>query len=278
MRSCPPPSALHALASVIDDSTRHESGHLLFHVVEEPGDLVLGVRPLPLGSHPFDELAGFTAPTDWVMLGMRVTGTAHHLDDERGSQRSVTTYVMNRTGDECSLLRCAGVVTHLPGRAAGTLPDLCRRVLGLPTDPAPPSTAALWTVVWLDRIVDGWGDPSQRRALTTSWANVAALHPAATAVSQDRRRALDHPDQLTVLGRAHADAWPWARLRAEPEVIPLPDGVLPPSITSWMDDGFYARWALSAFPPAPTLARDLAGLLDDGVSERLLQALEGLAA
>lgn len=276
MRSCPPPSALHALACVIDESTRHEPGHVLIHVVEEDDDLVLGLRPLPEGTHPFGELAGFTAPDDWAMIGLRVRGTARHLDDEQPGRPSATTYLLRRSGEECSLLRTADEVTPLPGRAEGTVPDLCRRVLALPTDPPPPSTTALWSVAWLDQIVAGWGDPERRRALTTSWAAVVALHPA---VILDRSRfPLDHPDQVATLARAHAAAWPWSRLRAQPGALSLPDGTLPPSITSWMDDGFFARWAFGAFPPAAVLLRDITQLVDHCVGERIVRTLEGLAA
>lgn len=276
MRSCPPPSALHALACIIDETTRHEPGHVLIHVVEEDDDLVLSLRPLPEGTHPFGELAGFTAPDDWAMIGLRVRGTARHLEGDQAAHESITTYLLRRTGEECSLLRSAEEVTALPGRAEGTLPDLCRRVLALPTDPPPPSTTALWSVVWLDRIVAGWGDPERRRALTTSWAAVVALHPAATATQ--RSSPLDHPDQVAALARAHAAAWPWARLRAQPHALPLPDGTLPPSITTWMDDGFFARWAFGAFPPTAALARDVTQLLDDCVGARVVRTLERLAA
>jgi hypothetical protein len=73
---------------------------------------------------------------------------------------------------------------------------------------------------------------------------------------------------------AHAAAWPWSRLRAEPEALQLPDGHLPAPITSWMDDGFYARWALGAFPHLATLARDLFDLLDPELRAPFVDALE----
>lgn len=263
---------IDAVAQLVDEGTLDEPGHVLVHVIEEPDDIVLGLKPLEVGVHPFGELAAFTAPPEWSMVGLRVRGTAHHLDEGRRAERTSTTYLLHRSGEERSLLRTDQEVTPLAGRASGTLPDLCRRVLGLPTDPAPRSTALLWTVAWLDRILEAWGDPDRRRGLCASWSRLACLHPAvAGAPDQD-------PSHLITLGRAHAEEWPWARLRAAPHALHLPDGHLPPHITGWMDDGFYARWALGAFPAPATLARDVCHLLDDHVGERLVVAVEGLLA
>lgn len=281
-RPCAPPSALCSLARLIDDSARDQPGHLLIHVVEDDDDLVLGTRALPTDTHPFSELAGFTAPPDWAVMGVRVRGIAHHLDGDpdhhrRAPQPSCTTYLVHRCGEESSVLRHGDTVTNLSGRAAGTLPDLCRRVLGLSTDPPPPSTTALWTVAWLDRLIESWGEPTRRRVLTTSWPEVAALHPA-VARGPARTNDLEDPHQLVAVASAHAAAWPWSRLRSQPDALPLPVGALSTQITEWMDDGFYARWAIGAFPPAGELVHDLVPLLDPAVATALLLALEGLAA
>lgn len=243
-----------AIARLVDEGAVDEPGHLLVHVVDDGDDVLLGVKPLAADTHPFGELAGFTAPDDWSMFGVRVRGTAHHLDDARPPERSVTTFVLDRSGAERSIVRVGKRVDALPGPACGTVPDLCRRVLSLPTDPAPSTTAVLWTVAWLDRLIDAWGDPSRRPALR-EWSAIAALHPAADG------RCLDDPAELVAAARAHTEAWSWERLRGAPAALHLPDGPLPAAITGWMDDGFYARWALGAFPPPATLARDLAGLL-----------------
>ncbi|MGH9274250.1 MAG: hypothetical protein ACRDZU_06360, partial [Acidimicrobiales bacterium] len=155
-----------------------------------------------------------------------------------------------------------------------TIPDLCRRVLALPTPPAPSSTAVLWTVAWLDRVIEAWGDPP-RRQLMSSWAGIAVLHPAALARPHDLADPHD-PAQLVAAARVHAAEWTWARLRGEPDALLLPDAHLPEHITSWMDDGFYARWALGAFPHPATLARDLLGLLDPALGPRFVDTLERL--
>ncbi|MEO7429709.1 MAG: hypothetical protein ABIY48_10075, partial [Acidimicrobiales bacterium] len=108
------------------------------------------------------------------------------------------------------------------------------------------------------------------------WSDLAQLHPAvADAARRELVPSLDVP-RLIDLGRAHAEGWPWGRLRAEPERLHLPDGDLPRPITEWMDDGFYARWAIGAFPPPATLARDLSHLLNPELGGALVTALEGL--
>lgn len=247
-----------AIARLVDEGAVDEPGHLLVHVADDGDDLLLGLKPLAIDTHPFAELAGFTAPADWSMFGVRVRGTAHHLDDDRPPERSTTTYLLHRTGAERSIVRTGDRTDALPGPACGTIPDLCRRVLGLPTEPAPPTTAVLWTVAWLDRLIEAWGDPVLRSSLG-SWPAMAALHPAAAVLSTPALRA---PTRLVAAAHAHSATWTWAALRGAPDTLLLPNGPLPVAITSWMDDGFYARWALGAFPPAATLARDLAGLLD----------------
>lgn len=273
---CGPPD-VHTIASLVDDASLEEPGHLLIHVADETAtDFQLGLMPLDRETHPFGEVAGFTAPSDWSMFGMRVHGTARHLDSARPAETSVTTFLVHRSGAESSIIRRGAAVDALPGPASGTIPDLCRRVLGLPTDPAPPATDALWLLAWLDRILEAWGDPSRRARIESSWVELALLHPAIATAADDDLLRLDDPACLIALGQAHTEAWTWARLRAHPEALALPDGALPAYITEWMDDGFYARWATGAFPPATSLARDVGALLDESVCRVLVEVMQGL--
>jgi hypothetical protein len=270
-----PPRHIDALARLIDEGTVDEPGHVLVHVADDGADLLLGVRPLDPGTHPFTELAGCTAPPEWTMVGLRVRGTAHHLEGDHPPTSTSTTFLLSRDGAERSVLRTGDSVRALPGPATGTLPDLCRRVLGLPTAPPPPTTGGLWTVAWLDQLVDAWGDPARRAQLASSWEHVASLHPALGSAGVDDPGRAD-PAQLAALARAHADAWGWERLRHHPEALPLPDGQLPVDITTWMDDGFYARWAVGAFPPLTVLALDVLDLLDDHLRAPYVETLDAL--
>lgn len=273
------PSPLQPVARLVDELGEDEPGHLLVHVLDAPGpDLAIGTAPLDRSVHPFTELAGVTAPEAWHTFGVRVRGRAHHLDEPEGTPEPVsTTFLVDRAGHEASVLRRGGTSLDLPGRAEGTIPDLCRRVLGLPTPPPPtPTSRSLWITLWLDRIMAAWNDPERRREVTASWAQLAGLHPAVAASPTDDLLRIGDPSRLLVLARAHTEAWPWARLRAEPAAVALPDGPLPVEVTSWMDDGFFARWALGSLAPVETLVTDLLSLLDDPLREQLRACLIAL--
>jgi hypothetical protein len=204
-----------------------------------------------------------------------VHGTAHHLDGACPPTRTSTTFLVDRDGEEASILRTPAGAQPLVAPATGTVADVCRRVLDLPTAPPPPTTAVLWAVAWLDRVVEAWGDPARRRQVASCWAQVAVLHPAVRPAPEHDLLVLDQPAELVALAQAHTVAWTWARLRHEPDALRLPTGHLPVDVTSWMDDGFYARWALGAFPDPTTLAHELTGLLEPELRRPFLHALEG---
>lgn len=270
------PAQIDALVRLIDEGTVDDPGHLLVHVADDGDDVLLGVRPLDAGTHPFTELAGCIAPPEWKMVGLRVRGLAHQLDGDIPPTRTSTTYLVDRGGAERSIMRTGDRVQALAGPATGTLPDLCRRVLGLPTAPPPRTTTTLWTVAWLDRVIEAWGDPTRRVRLASSWADVAALHPALSPPGDGDRLGLEEPARLAAIARDHAHAWGWERLRHHPAVLPLPEGSLPVEISTWMDDGFFARWALGAFPPLEVLAIDVLDLVDDHVRAPFVASVEAL--
>lgn len=275
LRSRPPCGhQLAAVAELIDGAMPDHDGHLLVHVIEEPDDVALGLLPIPRSEHPMSVLAGFTAPDDWAAVGVRARGTAHHLDGDDASESARATFLVHRNGASHSMLRVGDDVTHVAVPVEGTLPDACRRVLGLPTAPAPARSTLLWTAVWLDRGLQALLDPPRGGLGHLRWSDLAALHPA---VDPDGP-APATGKKLAALADAHTRAWPWARLRAEPEVVRLPDG--PPSrhITEWMDDGFYARWALGAFPSILTLATDVRHALDDHGRTELTRMVAALLA
>jgi hypothetical protein len=264
---------LQSLATIVDQATADTPGHVLVRV-EGPyqPDVNLGLKPLGEG-HPFDELAGFVAPDDWTVLGLRTSGTARHLDRPGGEpQRIASTFLIDRRGREASVLRFDGEVIESPGRASGTIPDTCRRVMGLATDPPPGTTELLWSAMWLDRIVERWAQP-QRRCDLTSFAQLAILHPAVHAPSPPDLLAVADPASLARVARPHAAATPWDRLRRAEEPLHLPDGGLSPDIARWMDDGFFARWALGAYPHLATAAFEAKDLLGPALGPQLIEAL-----
>jgi hypothetical protein len=272
----PSPRKIDAIAHLVDEGAVDDPDHVLVHVVDEGDDLLLGLKPLDVGTHPFHELAGFTAPEEWSMFGLRVHGTAHHLDGACPPTRTTTTFLVSRDGEEASILRTSAGAEPLVGPASGTIADTCRRVLDLPTAPPPPTTALLWTIAWLDRVMEAWGDPTRRRQVASSWAQVAVLHPAVSQAPEHDLLVLDEPATLIELARAHTAAWTWTRLRQDADALRLPHGHLPSDVASWMDDGFFARWALGAFPDPGTLVHELLGLLEPELQWSVVEVLEGV--
>jgi hypothetical protein len=270
--SRPSPGALLAqVVRIVADAALDTEGHTAFHLVTPPGpDLSIGVLPLPPGSHPFPELAGLLAPPEWSAFGLCVHGRAHHLEERRDPVATTMAFAVDRAGHEASVALLDGALVDLPSRAEGTIPDLCRRVLARPTDPAQPSTAVLWTTRWLHDVLAAWHEPARRRAIASTWSAVAALHPAAADAVPRTPRA------LVRAAHAHANEHPWRALRESPDPFEVPDESLPPSVAAWMDDGFFARWVVGGYPPLPHLYERLRPLLDRDVARSVDEALLGL--
>lgn len=272
-----------------------------------PSDEALAWYPLD-GAHPLDLLLGFVAPLHWRALGVHCLGQARHLDEPRppahpadgepsGHERAgrgdgggsgfrhrpadeaadvTMTLLFDRQGRSAAVLRRGAAVSALPEAPEGTVADACRRGLGLPTAPAPASTLPLWTLLWLDRVVERAAGTARPR----SWAEVAALHPAVqtgpagaparlTAPSLDPAHldpahldpARHGPAGLVAAARELAAACPWARLRAEPALAPVPGPPPSPALAAWMDDGMWARWLLARLPSPDDLRAAVHALL-----------------
>ena len=70
---------LPSLAGIVDQATADDPGHVMVRVTSPiHPEVDLGLRSLDPGSHPFDVLAGFEAPDDWAVFGLRTTGRARH--------------------------------------------------------------------------------------------------------------------------------------------------------------------------------------------------------
>lgn len=287
MRSTPPPARrrrraarhglLPAVAALVDNSTVLEPDHVLVFV-EAPlcPEVSVGTKTIAAAIHPFEVLAGFRAPDSWSAFGIRVRGLAHHLDDPSSPapQATAVTFLTDREGAESSLMRTGDEVTELPGPALGTIPDLCRRVLGRATEPPPFSPSALWTCVWLDGVLEAWGDPSQQCRLASGWGQLAVLHPAVATGA--RPSDFDDPASLIAAARAHAAQSSWSDLRAAPEPLTLPAGPLDRDVARWMDDGFFARWTVGAFPSPATVVTDLREMLGNRVGSDLTRVVVAL--
>ena len=234
--------------------------------------------------HPLDLLLGFVAPAHWSALGVSSCGLQHQLGDDgravRGADppRVRITVLLDRSGRGAGLLRRGAGLTALPGPPEGTVADACRRALGLATAPPPHTTVGLWTRCWLDRVVDalaGSGGAGGGAGPPT-WRDITRLHPASSAASTLRSgvgRRPD-PDALADATRALADAWPWARLRADPAVVDVPGPLPDARVAAWMDDGMWARWLLAAFPALDDLVDAACSLLAPDLARAARQVVE----
>jgi hypothetical protein len=262
MRPNPPPDPDHdALAALVRaaDEALDDDAVLGVHGAA-PGTGRLAWTPLG-GLHPLDALLGAVAPPHWCAVGVRTRGVATGPD---GTDDVVVTLLVGRTGASASTMRRGDTVVPLPGRPDGTIADACRRALGLPTAPPPGSTALLWTLSWLDRVVAEASarPPGDRR----SWAEVARWHPA---VAGGLAAGPGTPSPAAVAGaaRALAEAWPWPQLRSSPAVVDVPGGPPDLSLSRWMDDGMWARWVLGAFPALDDLVAATRALLTPVVAD-----------
>jgi hypothetical protein len=129
------PDLLERVAHVIDDAHQPDDVHLAAFVeldADDPEAMVLGVRPFE--SHPTEVDWSREVQDSWWALVLCVRGRAHFLDEpDRGAEPIVSTFARSRDGHEVSLLRRGEVVTVLPERAVGRIPDLLRSLL--PADP-----------------------------------------------------------------------------------------------------------------------------------------------
>jgi hypothetical protein len=296
----PAPTGALPLEHLVDEVDRtHPPGPhpTVLRVTERP--LQVGRLLLDDGGHPLDVLLGFTAPPTWAAIGLRCQGHAYDLVDERSPDEPppagdlhapdqrvapvavVVTVLVDRTGQGAGALRRGDVVTRLDGPPEGVVGDACRRALGLPTRPPPPSTTDLWLRVWLDRIVETivFADDADE---LTSWPAVAALHPAAPGQHTSLRanpRSTREP-AITANPYLLADAtlqlaaiWPWSRLRRDPEVADTAQPPLPRHLAEWMDDGMFARWVLSDLVALDTLASTVDDLLPPATSAAIAETV-----
>lgn len=217
------------------------------------------------GSHPLEVLLGFVAPAHWRAVGVSCSGISRRLDGTPSDVDAVrVTALLDRSGDVASVIRRGDDVTVMPEPLEGVVADACRRALDLPTSPPPPSTLELWTLTWLDRLVERAGQGPGGGRLR-SWPAVARLH-AASSPTGGPLEALDPPG-LAAAAAALAEAWTWARLRADPAVLDMPGE--PPSgrLAEWMDDGMWARWLLGLLPSPADLMAAVHALLPPALAD-----------
>lgn len=259
--------SLQDLVAAIDAALYRSDAHQLLRIVGDPPEI--SRRPLDV-DHPLDALLGFTAPDGWTAVGLHCSGSAFSVEEPSAEPLDVVfTFLLDRSGNGAGVMRAGQTVTPLPGPPQGFVGDACHRILGLPTPPPPDDTVDLWLRTWLDRLVDSvafLGHAGRFR----SWDAVAALHPVATFAADC---PIGAPIALADATRRLAEAWPWSRLRKEPEVADTPEPPLSRQITEWMDDGMYARWTLGGLPTIEVLAEAVTDLVPTAVTAAIIETV-----
>jgi hypothetical protein len=256
-------------------------------------DVELGLLRVDRGRHPVDALVGLVADPDWCAVGVAATGTARRLDGPPGPMRVRTVHLVGRDGAWASrwtplepLDGVGGAASggrDSPDRPAGRIDDACRRALGLPTDPPDTSTALLWTLRWLDAVVErasvratASGRAASGRARATGgghrplrWDEVAALHPAVSTGGRGgpgRRCGIPAPEEVArrCLELALRRGWDDLRLACAEGTTAAVE--VDAELAGWLDDGAFARWSLGAYPDVDDLRLAVGALLPPSVA------------
>ena len=234
------------------------------------GDAELAVR-----ADDFDGL-GWVAPPEWDGMGVVGTGRLRRLDESVELPAAMAPGLDGGLRMACLVFRSGAVGWHmtLPDGSSfeevpeeGRMLDILRRCLGLPTPPPPPSLEHLYNLAWMAEILDA-AVPGR----LLSWSDVLALHP----VLLGHRDAFDSPTRECLIDiLTSRDTWEDVRVAAADGFVsdPLPA----PHLAAWMDSGMFARWVLSAIPPAEETLAEVRRRLRPSAARRLAHRLRGAA-
>jgi len=226
------------------------------------------------------QLFGWVSATDCEAIGVVAGGWGRPAgldlggpapcqpDGPAAPQRVRVIVVVGRDGTVGSRTTLGDGSVLKGGCRGGRLFDAVHRSLGLPTDPAPVSSAPLIGDLWLAGVVSA-GEGLGRRL---GWAEVTARHPA-VQVLIERGHPLRAAEVDAVI-RVAPRAWTWERLQADTVAGGGLSELVAPSIAAWMDEGMFARWTLRQHGDARELWGRASSMLDDEAVIRLAQALD----
>lgn len=221
---------LEGLVRLIDAKAEERGwneGHFLVNIVGVDAEGVdVGFKDIE--GHPLNSLLGFTAPAEWLALGVCAEGWAASLDtaqycrpsQAKGRMRIRSTVLVTRDAAVASGMRLAGEEFEvMPDEGYGTILDSLKRAMGVPTAP-PEVPFEGWVARMLLTLIIGDVPRGHRRVPWTQ------LRP-----SLERYREL-------------ADEGSWETLRsiASKRAGMITD--LDPEDAAWMDEGMFSRWVI----------------------------------
>jgi len=283
VRSDAPGRLLSQLADLLSSAVPHDGTDLVVGARFQPDGVDLHLHRGD-GHHPVvDVLCGFDAPADWDAVGVVARGRAHRLDPDghdpnghgpglpragrvtgrlQGSDPEpvLVVHLQARSGASRSLVGPpGGPLEAMTGRASGRVADVCRRSLGLPTEPADVPVLRWWAAQWLDALVGEAGLELFRHEpqLVAAFPGGAPFGPSRDLV------ALEHH------GRLLEASCPWPALRQAAAAGAIEVGGIDPAAAAWMDDGMFARWAVAEAPACDASLIELHTRLEPDLARRL---------
>lgn len=161
-------------------------------------------------------------------------------------------------------MRLADGTAPLECPTDGFILDVLRRAVGHPTPPPASGPAELVTILWLQVAATSPVDGHRR----LGWAELIGMHPLLEGLEP-----ADPDGAETLLARvATTGSWEHIRLatvEAEPVGGPFPT----PELAAWMDEGIFARWVLSGFPPLARVMQAARGRVTADAYHRLRRVL-----
>jgi hypothetical protein len=235
---------------------------------DRPDHLVVAALTDP---DPVVSLLNFTAPPEWWALGLVTGARSRALDGSATTAGSTFVHLVDRRGTSVSVLTGAGPEPMVVGPTAdlteGRLADACRRMLDLPTAPAPGDMTAHVIDLWLARVT--------RSALDQpglDWPAVVARNPAHEITGPCT--TVPTPAAIARRTVAFGEQLDWERYRQRCiEAGGTPFGELDAEVADWMDAGMFARWLLGESMPWPSQMDLLEGVLAPGAADRLWATL-----
>ena len=213
-----------------------------------------------------DQALGVVAPDECGAVAMAGAGRAWPADG--AAVDVVVAHALLRSGSSATLLTDPdGSPLLVETAEEGLVPDLCRRVVGLPTAPPEHETGTYLSRLWLDRLLES----AAARPGALDLEVALALHPAEQAEPFDHVRSWLH---LAVATYQFEVTVPWAVLRRRFAQSGEDRAGL---AAGWFDDGSFSRWMLSRLPGTDDALAALAELLPDAV-HREVAATVALAA
>jgi hypothetical protein len=224
------------------------------------------------GPDPVAALLGLRAPTELWAVGFvsaaRAFPTDHHAEPTEGA----VVHLVARDGTALTLLAAPDHTRRLVGPSTepqtGRVPDLCRRVLGLPTAPPPCGLGPHFVDLWLARVVHAaLGRPS------LTWAEAAALHPATDWVGL--RTSAPSPADLVRATAEVDDPQLWETYRSVCQRGGrTPWDCLDEDGLAWLDAGSFARWMLGEAAPHPTVLEHLDAALPRATADKVFATVQ----